>query len=159
MQSAFAAPAQTMGGMLPQIANEIAMDILPIEDIKKLYGYTDDAWGVLMRNPTFDAMLQDAIVTWQSAGNVEKRIRFKALASVEMSLLRFHTDMNNPEITLASRTEALKTIIKLAGMDKPEPVSGSVGSGWSLTINVGGASKEPITITPAGPPTIEVAPA
>lgn len=137
-----------------QIANEIAMDVLPTDDIKKLYGFSDVQWAALMSDPGFDAMLRGAIETWNGAKNVEQRVRFKAAASVEMSLLRFHTDMNNPDITLAARTEALKTIMKLANMGAPEQAQGAGTGGWSLQINIGGHS---IGVQPAGPntPTIE----
>jgi len=143
-----ASPLQIMSSHLAQIANEIALDILPVEDIKKLYGLDDAAWDAMLKHPTFDAMLTDAIKEWNGASNVEKRIRLKAKASIEMSLLRFHTDMNNPDITLASRTEALKTIMKLAGMDQAAPVQVGGTGGWSLQIHIG---NQVVGVTPSGP--------
>jgi len=139
-----------------QIAHELAMDILLPTQIQKLYKLSDQEWAQLLADPRFDAMLQDAISTWQGAKNIETRIKFKALASVEMSLLRFHHDMNDPELTLTARTEALKTIMKLAGIDKPEPATQG-GTGWSLQINIGGQS---LNVSPVKePPTIEGSPA
>lgn len=142
-----------MGSKLAQIANELAMDIMEPEDIRKLYGYTPEAWDNLIKSPLFDQMLQDAIATWNGAKNVEMRIRLKAQASVEMSLLRFHEDMQDRDITLSARTEALKTVMKLAGMDKPEPAKSST-NGWSLQIVIG---NQTVGVTPTTnmPPTIE----
>jgi hypothetical protein len=139
-----------------QIAHELAMDILSPAQIQKIYKLSEQEWAQLVADPRFDAMLQDAIGTWQSAKNIETRIKFKALASVEMSLLRFHTDMNDPEITLTARTEALKTVMKLAGIDKPEPATQG-GGGWSLQINIG---PQTFSVSPVKePPTIEGSPA
>jgi hypothetical protein len=148
--------SQIMSSYLPQIANELAMDITPVEDIKKLYGLDDAAWDAMIRHPAFDKLLQDALITWASATNTESRIKFKAMASVEMSILRFHTDINNPDIVLSSRTEALKTLMKLAGIDRPEAAQLGGNGGWSLNIILGDGRDVRISPTgPSAPPTID----
>ncbi len=153
-----AGPRDIMSSHIFQIAAEVAMDLMPIEDIKRLYGFDDAAWDRLVANPKFDAQLQSSIIAWNSAKNAEQRIRFKAQASIEMSMLRLHSDIHDTNIALSSRMEAFKAMMKLAGMDKPEPVNSGIGQGWSLVINLGGGEQVKVTQAPTAP-TVEGAPA
>lgn len=149
-------PRDIMSSHIFQIAAEVAMDLMPVEDIKQLYGFDDESWAKLVSNPQFDAQLQSSIIAWNSAKNAEARIKFKAQASIEMSMLRLHSDINNTEIALSARMEAFKAMMKLAGMDKQEAAAGSaMGNGWSLTINLGGGEQVRVTPTAPAAPTIE----
>lgn len=122
--------------ILLKLAREIAMDIRPIDEILKSYEVDTYAWDVIQQNFTFKGYLRGAIEEWNSATNTQERVRLKALAMVEEALPEFYGRMHDADEALQHKTEVLKTITKLAGLERQV---GELGGGekFTVTINLG----------------------
>ncbi len=122
--------------ILLRLAREIAMDIRPIQDILGTYEIDESKWQLIQQNHTFKGYLRGAIEVWASATNTQERVRVKALAMVEESLAEFYARMHDADEALQHKTEVLKTITKLAGLETKAGEGGG-GEKFTVTINLG----------------------
>lgn len=122
--------------ILLRLAREIAMDIRTTDEILKTYEIDESRWQLIQQNHTFKGYLRGAIEEWSSATNAQERVRAKALAMVEESLPEFYSRLHDADEALQHKTEVLKTITKLAGLEsKPGEAGG--GEKFTVTINLG----------------------
>jgi hypothetical protein len=128
-----------------ELARELAMDIQSHEEILKAFGLDADEFERIKDDPHFKQVLEAFMVEWSSAANTEKRVKFKAQASIEAALLDLHKAMVDPANGLNHRVAAAQFISKLAGLGQDERQATQTGSGFSITINMGETSA-PITI-------------
>lgn len=121
---------------LVQIARELAIDHLEIEQIQELYKLSQEEWRIISQSPRFRQLLEQEITNWQTATNTLERTKLKAGAMIENWLPEAHGKLHDTKETLNSKTELAKLIARIAGLDKQE-VSGSANNGFSVTINLG----------------------
>ena len=122
--------------ILLRLAREIAMDIHTIEDVLKIHEVTQGQWDAIRELPTFQNYLRNALQEWNSASNTSERVRLKSLHFVEEALPEFYARAHDKDENLLHKTEILKTVAKLAGLDKLG-TEGSIGEKLSVTINLG----------------------
>lgn len=122
--------------ILLKLAREIAMDIHPLDEILARHAVPQDKWDEIHANVTFQGYLRGAIEEWGSATNTAERVRLKSLAFVEEALPEFFARAHDAKENLQHKTDVLKTIAKLAGLEK-NSTEASVGERLSVTINLG----------------------
>lgn len=149
-----------IGGLLNAnyvgLAREIAQGIIPIADLAVVYGFTgvaDPKWLDVLAHPEFQRVLGEAVREWNSADGTAKRVRFKAAAAVEANLPVIHEIVNTGTVSAIQRVEAFRTLARLAGMGEGagNPAHGKGGSGFSVTINIGGGQQVRLSHTPERP--------
>jgi hypothetical protein len=125
------------------LAREIAQDIRLPADILPNYGFTgpdDPAWIALQKSHDFVHLLIQAAREWNAADSTAKRIRYKALASLELVIAEMHV-IAITHTSAERRIEAAKFIKDLAGFGGNGGIGGTgalEGSGGvSITINIG----------------------
>ena len=122
--------------LLIKIARDIAMDILPFEDILKIHGVGAELWAKISSTPRFTELLVDATREWASAGNTHERVKVKAAAMVEEWLPELHERLHDHREALSAKTEAAKLLRDLAGMGKNVDTA-VAGEKFNITINLG----------------------
>jgi hypothetical protein len=128
------------------LAREIAMDIYPVEDILELHKLTDEQWIAIQEHPGFQAMLNDLVLQYNTAGSIKERVRLKAAIGLEISIDTYITDISDTAIPLNQRVEAGKFLARLGELD-PGLTQGGAGGGGGVVINiVTKAGSAPVTI-------------
>jgi hypothetical protein len=140
------------GPRLRQIARKLAMDIVPLDTILLESKMTQAEFEQLQHTRYFQDMLAEEVTNWSAAPNAAERVRIKYLTITEEIAPDMYTALLDPKIPLGQRADLLKTVAKLAGLDKTGPDAGAAGR-VKITINMG-ASKDPSTPSVA-PVTIE----
>lgn len=130
-------------GSYAALARELAQDIREAAEIIVDYGFTDlsdPRWKRLQQSHDFIHLLVLATREWNAADSTPKRIRYKALASLELVVAELHV-IAMTHTSTERRLEAMKMIKSLAGFDSVGGIgSGGAldgGSGVSITINIG----------------------
>lgn len=119
-----------------KLAREIAMDMRTVEEVLKVHQVTAAEWEHISKSEMFQNYLRQCVEEWNSAVNTAERVKLKSMAFVEEALPEFFARAHDPEETLNSKVEVLKTVARFAG------VGGSVdgalaGEKLSVTINLG----------------------
>lgn len=78
---------------------------------------------------------------WNEAENLPDRVRLKALSFCEEWLPEAYERVHDPNENLTAKTDVIKTVAKMAGLDRPPPLEAGGGSGFKVVINMGGDSK------------------
>lgn len=123
------------------LARELAQGIRPTSDILNDYGFSSSAdplWIALTENASFQQLLDAAVREWNAADTTARRVRLKAMTSMELSLPALHEIIHDSKADRADRINAAKVMKSLAGFD--EPAGGSAGSGGGgvvVKINIG----------------------
>lgn len=120
-----------------KLAREIAMDIIPLEQILSTHGIDKDDWATISKTNSFQNLLRSAVESWQSATNTSERVRLKSLAFVEESLPEFFARAHDPREALNAKNDILKTVAGFAGIKGTNYDSNIVGEKFSVTINLG----------------------
>ena len=122
---------------LRYLVNEIAKDIIPIDDILSYLGMSKIEYLELSQTRRFRDALSSANVEWQGATNTAKRVKLKAAAIVEEMLLAVF--MSTKGETLAGQVKALEAVAKIGGLGALEPAvnanGGVMGNTFNLQIN------------------------
>jgi hypothetical protein len=119
--------------LLVSLTREIAIDMLPLEDILKAHGVTPEQFETLTKSPRYRELLVAQTAAWASAHNVEERIRLKTQHMLEMSLPEMFERLHDrTEGLTGAKVELFKALQK--------------GSGVGLQAEGGGAEKVQITI-------------
>ena len=84
------------------LARQIAMDILPLDDVLETHKLSDEQWVAIQANPAFQATLVDMIADWNTAANTKNRVRIKAATGVEATLEPTIAACMDPTIPLAA---------------------------------------------------------
>jgi hypothetical protein len=98
---------------LAKLAREIAMDILPVEDILALHKVDDETWARIQADERWQAQLSSMAQDWNSAANAKERVKVKAQTGMEMLLETYIRDAANQAHPLVQRVEAGKLICRL----------------------------------------------
>ena len=122
---------------LAAVAREVAMDILPIEEIQRLHQLSDERWIEITQNHKFQHMLHSMQVEWNAASNVPERVKAKASTAVEALLEVYVRDIMDPGIPLAQRVEAGKFLAKLGELGEKNVFGAASGERFSITLNIG----------------------
>lgn len=127
------------------LAREIAMDILPIDQILQLHRMTDEEWLLIQSNPRFQAMLLEKIREWNAAASTRDRVKIKAATGLEAVVEIYIREIANGNIPLNQRVEAGKFLARLGELDgAKEILGGGGGGGFSISINIG---DQPVQVT------------
>lgn len=128
------------------LAMELASGMAKPSDIFARHGYSRGQIAVLLQNPQFISMLQEAKSNWESNANAEERIRLKAKLALEEILPTHFALATSAETPAAARNEAVKTFERLSGLAKPEGSGGSAGERFVVNINLGDKPGEVFTV-------------
>jgi hypothetical protein len=123
---------------LVRLAREIAMDIVPIEDILKYYDITDEAWSKLQSNTKFQTLLGSEVESWSSALNTRERVIVKSASMLEEWLPELNARMHDNTEPLPAVIEAGKMLAKIAGLgDARGEGGGAIGERFVINISMG----------------------
>lgn len=135
-----------LGDLSPSIAAELAAELAGPEDIRAKYGLTKGQWDRLRQNPTFRAMVLEALKTFRGSLAAGARITKKAEILLEDALPDLYAIVKNKETPSDTRIKAVSQLAELAGRGKKDMAeAGPRAQGFTLNINVGGDA--PVTIT------------
>jgi hypothetical protein len=134
-----------------QLVNEIAKDILELDEILIHVGITRAEYDKLLESKAFVEVLNQAQLEWKGADNTFKRVRATAgIITEELMQHVFFTarDGNDP---LLQKVRALEAIAKIGGYGSPEPAAGSLMHGqlsnvFNLQINYPGGQSQTVSI-------------
>ena len=122
------------------LAREIAMDILPLNDILRLHQLDDTEWGRIQEHPKFVDILGQMVTEWNATKSVRDRVRTKAATGLESQLEVYIRDIGDTAIPLAQRVEAGKFLARLGELDSQ--LQGSGGGAFSITFNIGEVTRQ-----------------
>jgi hypothetical protein len=123
-----------------KLAREIASDLRPLPDILMHHGVSDEDWGRISANPTFQRYLRSSIEEWNGVSNTPERVRIKAIAFVEEWLPELYARGHDAKEPLSAKVELLKTMSKMGGVGGIEAVGGG-GDRMIVQINLGADHK------------------
>jgi len=126
----------TLSNLHAQIAAELAAGLCDADGAKERYGISDAQWELMRSNPTFRAMLTEALQTWGGELNAGQRITKKSEIVLEDAIPILDSIAHSPDIHPSVRIEAIKQMESLTGRKTKEAVGGG-GVGFTLQINIG----------------------
>lgn len=137
---------------LSKLARDVAMDIFPLDHIKATHQLSDEHWNEIFRDPHFVKMLGEMILDWRSASGTRERVKIKAQTAVEAALETFFVDMNDRDLPLVQRVDALKMVAKLGDLGEKDLVAAGGSGSVSISISLGvpGQGAEPHVVTIEG---------
>lgn len=124
------------------LAREIASDIHPVEDIIKRHGIPSEEFEVILRNPKFTRLLEDAATAWGDAQNTGERIKVKSLSMLEDWLVTAYATLHDVKSSLRDKVELAKFIGRLGGIGEKGIMDTSGGERISISINMGDQVKK-----------------
>jgi hypothetical protein len=133
--------SETSEKLLLSLTKEIAMDILPLQDILKLNHVTPQQFSQIVRTPRYKTLMQQARLEWSTAKNSAERVRLKTAVMLEEALPEFHARMHDKSEPLSSKVELAKFVGKLSGIGEKAPNSGPAAETFKVIINLGESEK------------------
>lgn len=127
---------------LVKLAREIAIDILPLDDILKNHNIQPIEFDAIKHSPHFTSILKAEVEAWSNATNTPERVRLKAASMVEEYLPELYSRLNDRDEKLADKIKGLEVVSRLAEIgnsNKNNP--GDISDRVTITINLGNASK------------------
>lgn len=124
------------------LAREIASDIYEIEDIIKRHGISREQFEIILRNPKFTRLLEDATTAWGDALNTGERIKVKSLSMLEDWLVSAYAMLHADKHSLRDKVELAKLIGRLGGIGEKGIIDTSGGERISISINMGDTTKQ-----------------
>ena len=123
---------------LRKLARELAMRILPLEDILTLHQISGDDLERLEGWPSFMKMLAEETEVWQSALNTKQRVEIKTWSMLEEALPAINTYFHSPDFNDAAKVALIGVLQKQVGIGvKENSNAGASGEKISITINTG----------------------
>jgi hypothetical protein len=116
------------------IAAELAAGLSDSKSIRERYGITDAQWEILKKNPSFRAMVKEAIEKFAGDLNAGKRILVKSEIALEDSIEVLYRLAHRDDVQPGARIDAIKTMAQLAGKTGKEGQGGNAGTGFSINI-------------------------
>jgi len=143
------APLQMSDSDLSRLANEIARDIYPLEDV--LHQFKVDAHFFrdhILSHPRFRALYSEAYSAWHSASNSNERSVLKAGVLFEQWLEEANRLFHEQGQPMSAKNDMMKLIARVAGLDKDKVQQGvAPGDRVVVNINLSAAGRqEPIII-------------
>ena len=120
-----------------RLAVEIALRLRTTQELLDTYNLTPQALKAKINNPQFRAQVKQARTLWNSDLSVKERIRLKTQLLVEDSLLPLFGMVHNDNLAPAARTEAFKTLAKVADVDSSDKQQADIGARFTVSINLG----------------------
>lgn len=117
---------------LTALATELAVKLLPTEEVLKQFGITADQLRAMLRDQQFRQMISQIRTDWNAATNSKERVRLKAALSVEENLLTMHAIVQNTDLHPGARIDAFKQIKELADVTP----RANVAEGVRFTLNI-----------------------
>lgn len=117
---------------------ELVANISPKADILKRHGLTPQEFGKKAKDKLWAGAYREAKTFWESNANVRERIRQKAGMLLEDSLMDILLIVKDPAMGAVHKLEATKQLGVLSGAATMKPATPGEGSGFKLTINIGG---------------------
>lgn len=128
-------------GVMLKLAREVAMDILPLEEILEINKISPDDWLMIKDHPHFNRLLGQELENWASALNTAERVKLKSMSFIEEALPEMYARIHDRSESLAAKVEMLKAVTKLAGMGGPVSVEGGFGERLVVNISLGADHK------------------
>lgn len=123
---------------LRKLARELAMRILPLEDILTLHQISGDDLERLESWPSFMRMLAEETEVWQSALNTKQRVEIKTWSMLEEALPAINTYIHSPDFNDNAKVALIGVMQKQVGIGvKENSTAGTAGEKISITINTG----------------------
>jgi len=123
---------------LRKLARELAMRILPLEDILTLHQISSDDLERLESWPSFMRMLAEETEVWQSALNTKQRVEIKTWSILEEALPALSTYIHSPDFNDNAKVALIGVMQKQVGIGvKENSTAGTAGEKISITINTG----------------------
>ena len=143
-----AQPIPLQEGRFLRLAAEIAMEISPLADILRAHNIGEEEWERIQKTARFQMLLLEAVKEWNAATNTPDRVKVKSAVMLEQSLPDMYGHLIDSRHPLAAKTELLKLIAKLAGVDNTSKGDGIAPERFVLNINIGDNVKRAIGISP-----------
>lgn len=129
--------------LLVSLAQELAMDILPVEDILRSHSVTRAEFDKILTSEIFQQLYREALLAWGSTSSAAIRIKAKMETMVEQALPGLYREIEKDGLNTA-KVELLKAMMRGGGIG--EKAAGSSGEGGvQIVINMD-AQKQPVTI-------------
>jgi hypothetical protein len=125
-----------LSDLSPQIATELAAQLLDAEGVCEKYGLTTSQWNRLRVNPIFRGMLKEAMSAWHGDLNAGTRITKKAEIVLEEAIPVLDTMIHNHQLHPDVRLSAVKQVESLTGRKTTQNGLNAAGM-FNLTINIG----------------------
>lgn len=136
------APSEFFAIEFAALAREIAMDILPLQEILQLHQLKEDEWQSIQDNPRFKSMLGDMVREWNATTTTRDRVRAKSSTGLESVLEVYIRAIQDDKIPLTQRVEAGKFLARLGELDGQKDMIGGGGvGGFSISINFNADAK------------------
>jgi hypothetical protein len=123
---------------LRKLAREIAMQILPLENILQLHQISVEELERLQGWPSFMKMLAEELEVWNSALNTKQRVEIKTWSMLEEALPSINQYIHSPDFNDSAKVALIGVMQKQVGIGVKENSSaGTSGEKISITINTG----------------------
>lgn len=120
----------------PTLPIEIALKTAPLADIQREYGYSDEQWALLPKNPAFIADLSAAVEMVKQEGmSFKLKARLIAEESLKQAWKMIHdtTDKTPPSV----KSDMIKAVARWAGYDiKAEAASASAANQPTFNVQI-----------------------
>lgn len=138
---------------LSRLANELARDLYPFEQVISTYGITPgDFAEKIATSAVFMVYYAEARAVWNSGGNTAQRVALKAGILFEQWLETANTLLHDPNSPMADKVKLGTYLSRLAGFENVNPPparDGVLGSGGAapatVIINLNHGRQEVIT--------------
>lgn len=131
----------------PLICMELAAGLSTPEGVQKKYEITEAQWLRLKENPSFQKMMNEAVLTFSGDMNAGKRIVKKAEILLEESLPILHKLMTAPEASSGTIIDSVKQLAVLAQKTGRQGNDGAGGGvGFNVQIEIHSTGKEGVYI-------------
>lgn len=132
--------------LLSRIAIEVAAGMQSEEDVPDVFNIPRSEWVKIRQSEDWQRAYLRAHSEVGGSDNSLKRIRMKAAVAVEDSIPTIYSILHDADASATARLDAFKQLATVAGADpKSSPQAASGGSGFAVTINIGGG--EEVTIS------------
>lgn len=140
-------PISTLIDVDAKFVLEVASGIREPAEIAEEYGYTPDQWLSLQAYQPFVKAVDAKKQELQASGYTFK---MKAAVAAEDLLGDVYLKAKEDNTSFHTQLEALKFMARAAGLDAPMKEERDIGTGFSITINLGGG--QTVQIGKAGSP-------
>ena len=149
---AFFAPTELAGSSGQDAVNDhdarliwdLVSQIRKPEDVLASYGVTTAQFAAKAKNPLWAAAYREATRVWKSDMNIQSRVRLKAAFLLEDSLVPLFRIIQNTDMPVNARLEAIDQLTKISTVANVPKESGT-GEKHNITINIGG-DRPPIKV-------------
>lgn len=122
------------------LAFELAAELEAPSEVFRRFNLSDAQAQQLLTNPTFRNLVVEAKREWAQLTNTEKRVRMKALMSVELLLPDMHGMALSAAVNPSARTDIFRALTRLAGLETKEASVPNMER-FAITINLGPDNK------------------